>query len=70
MIHRQLPIWHKEKITSMGMNAKSFVQTNTNGNILNKLVSANGETKVSIEISKNGSEAQTKISINISQGVR
>jgi len=54
----------------MGMNAKSFVQTNTNGNILNKLVSANGETKVSIEISKNGSEAQTKISINISQGVR
>src|SRR3989344_5032212 len=23
--------WYKEKITNMGMNAKSFVQTNTNG---------------------------------------
>ncbi|OGH39316.1 MAG: hypothetical protein A3B44_02435 [Candidatus Levybacteria bacterium RIFCSPLOWO2_01_FULL_38_21] len=57
--------WYKEKITSMGMNAKSFVQTNTNGNILNKLAGANGSINVSIEISKQNSESKTVIKILI-----
>src|SRR3990172_11371851 len=30
--------WYKDKIKSLNMNAKSFVTTKTNGNILNKLV--------------------------------
>ena len=56
---------YKKKITSMGMNAKSFVQTNTNGNILNKLAGANGSINVSIEISKQNSESKTVIKILI-----
>ena len=57
--------WYKEKITGLGMNAKSFVQTNTNGNILNKLAGANKSINVSIEISKQNSESETVIKILI-----
>ena len=55
--------WYKEKITSLNMNAKSFVQTNTNGNILNKLVAAKSGFKISVEISKKNNEGKTEISV-------
>jgi len=55
--------WYKEKITGMGMNAKSFVQTNTNGNILNKLAGAKSGFKISVEISKKSNEGNVKISV-------
>ena len=38
--------WYKEKIKSMGMRAKSFVQTSTNGNVLNSFVCSDGPKKV------------------------
>jgi len=57
--------WYKEKITSLGMNAKSFVQTNTNGNVLNKLTGANLMFKVSVTISKKNSQSSTEITVNI-----
>lgn len=57
--------WYKEKITGMGVNAKSFVQTNTNGNVLNKLVGANGVSQVAVEISKQNSESKTVIKISV-----
>lgn len=53
--------WYKSKIETLGTSAKSFVQTNTNGNVLNKLVAANGSSKVSVEISKSSSDSQTSI---------
>lgn len=57
--------WYKEKITSMGMNTKSFVQTNTNGNVLNKLAGSDGEHKVEIKISKKNNESAVEISVSI-----
>lgn len=57
--------WYKEKINSIGMNAKSFVQTNANGNILNKLVGAKSGFKISIEISKKSNEENVKISVSL-----
>lgn len=57
--------WYKEKITSLNMNAKSFVQTNTNGNVLNKLVGANAEFKVKIQIEKNSSSNVTAIEVSL-----
>lgn len=57
--------WYKDKIISLGMNVKSFVQTNTNGNILNKLIGANGSINVSIEISKQNSDSKTLIKISV-----
>ena len=53
--------WYKSKIEALGMPAKSFVQTNTNGNFLNKLVAANGSSKVTVEISKGSGNSQTSI---------
>lgn len=53
--------WYKEKIASLGMNAKSFVQTNTNGNILNKLAAAKSGFKISVEISKKNNEEKIEI---------
>jgi len=57
--------WYKEKITGLGMNAKSFVQTNTNGNVLNKLIAANSDLKVSMTISKKKNQSSTEIIVNI-----
>jgi len=53
--------WYKNKIEALGMNTKSFVQTNTNGQVLNKLVAANDNIKVSVEISKSPSDSQALI---------
>ncbi len=57
--------WYKGKITSLGMNTKSFVQTNTNGNILNKLVAAKSGFKISVEVSKKSNEEKVEISVSI-----
>lgn len=57
--------WYKDKITSLGMNAKSFVQTNTNGNVLNKLVAAKSGFKISVEVSKKSNEEKVEISVSL-----
>lgn len=57
--------WYKERITIMGMNAKSFVQTNTNGNVLNKLVAANSGLKVSVTVSKKNNQSSVEIAVSI-----
>ncbi|OGH23479.1 MAG: hypothetical protein A2629_00330 [Candidatus Levybacteria bacterium RIFCSPHIGHO2_01_FULL_41_15] len=55
--------WYKEKITSLNMKAKSFVQTSSNRNILNKLAGANSLLKVNVEISKKNSDSKTEITV-------
>ncbi len=57
--------WYKKKLRSLNMNVNSFVTTNSNGTVLNKLISENGDTKVSIEISRKNSGDVTKIKIDI-----
>lgn len=54
--------WYKNKIRDFGMNAKSFVQTNTNGNVLNKLVGSNGQLTITVEIENKNSQ-KTKITL-------
>lgn len=56
--------WYKDKIKSLGMNTTSFVTTNTNDNVLNKLAGANGSENVTIEIKKDSSESTTHITIS------
>lgn len=56
--------WYKEKIRDLGMNSKSFVQTKTNGNVLNKLVGARGDKEVRVEIVKKNDESVTKITVS------
>lgn len=56
--------WYKNKMKSMGYSANSFVKTSTNGNILNKLVSANGSSTINVEISRSPSDSVTKIIVH------
>ena len=53
--------WYKNKINALGLNAKSFVQTSTNGNVLNKLAADNGALSVTVEITKSAADTQTTI---------
>lgn len=58
--------WYKNKIKSLNMNVTSFVQTNTNNNILNKLAAADGKKEIRIEILKQNSSQIVKISASLS----
>ena len=57
--------WYKEKIQSKNLNVNSFVTTEANDKILNKLVGDNGRVSVNVEISqeKNGSPVNITIGI-------
>lgn len=57
--------WYKEKIKGEGMNVTSFVTTKTNDNVLNKLVGADGEREIRVEITKQAGSSNVKISIVI-----
>ena len=57
--------WYKDKIKSLGANSKSFVQTNTNGNVLNKLVGAKSGLTISVEIKKAAGDGQTVITVTL-----
>jgi hypothetical protein len=57
--------WYKDRIKSKDLNVTSFVQTSTNGNILNKLVGANSNTEVRVEITKQSDSGKVKISISL-----
>lgn len=53
--------WYKKKIKGFEMNAISVVQTNTNGNILNKMSASNGKFTIEVEISRSNSSNMAKI---------
>lgn len=57
--------WYKSKIQSSGMSVKTFVTTNNNDNILNKLSGASGSTGVLVEVSKNSGDSIVKISVKL-----
>ena len=52
--------WYQRQIESRGMNTKSFVKTNSNGSILNKLAGA-GNGSIAVEISAQEGSNPTKI---------
>ncbi len=55
--------WYKEKIRGEGMKVKTFVTTKTNNNVLNKLVGADGEKEIRIEIKKEAGSNTVEISV-------
>lgn len=56
--------WYKAKINSYSMNITSFVTTETNGSVDNKLIGEKGQDRISIEI--NRPEGKSNASINVS----
>ena len=57
--------WYKEKIKGEGMSVTSFVTTKTKDNILNKLVGADGEREIRVEITKEAGSSTVKISVTL-----
>lgn len=58
--------WYKEKINDKVMRATAFVQTSTNGNVVNKLAGAKENYKVAVEIKKVPNQSITKITVVVS----
>lgn len=56
--------WYKEKIMERGMTSRSFVQTKTNGNVLNALVATGNGQKISITIKSR--QPLSTVSIDVS----
>lgn len=54
----EITAWYKDTIESLGMNAKSAIQIQTNEDIQNKIVGANKDREVTIDITK---KSDTKI---------
>jgi len=63
---KKITDWYKNKIKAMNMSVTSFVQTSTNDNVLNKLVGADGNREVRVEINKNNNSQAVNISVNSS----
>ena len=57
--------WYQDKIKNLGLNIKTFVRTKANDRVLNKLVGANSQTEIRVEISKNPGDSTTRIIIGI-----
>ncbi len=57
--------WYKDKIESEAMNVKTFVTTRANDKVLNKLVGADGNKELRVEISKDPGDSLVKISVTI-----
>lgn len=58
--------WYKQKIISEGMNIKTFVETKTNENVLNKLVGADGKKEIRVEIKKDAGSSIVQIEVSLS----
>lgn len=59
----QVTDWYKNKIKQLGWNTTSFVMTNTNDQVLNKLVGAQNNQQVNVEITKVAGSSTVKISL-------
>lgn len=57
--------WYKDKIQSLNMSTTSFIQTNTNGNILNRMIGSDGKKEIEIEISKRRDQEEVQIILNV-----
>lgn len=57
--------WYKNKIKSLNLNTQTFVVTNSNDNVLNKLISAGSEKRINVEIKKEPGSNKTQISVSL-----
>lgn len=55
--------WYENNIRDKGMNTQSFVRTNSNGNVLNKLGAGGNGENVLIEISAQNGSSETTITV-------
>lgn len=56
--------WYKTKIKNLAFHTTSFIQTSTNGNVLNKLAAESDKAKILVDISKDSERQPVNISVN------
>lgn len=56
--------WYKNKINSLDFNAKSFTQTNTNGEVLNKFSAAKPGENLEVTIKKDQTTSNVEITVD------
>lgn len=59
--------WYKKQIQSQGLKTTSFIETNTNGEILNQLVGTNGTDKIQVSISKTAANQLARIELRFNE---
>ncbi len=57
--------WYKGQIQSQGLQTTSFIEINTNGNILNKLVGSDGNLEIAVEINKKSNQKEVEIELSV-----
>ena len=57
--------WYKDKIKSLGWNATSAIENNTNSDISNQLVASNGSREIRIQITKNNNSSTVNITVSM-----
>lgn len=57
--------WYEDKIKDMGLQTKTFVRTNSNGTVLNRLVGSRSSYELSVELRKNADSPQSTITLTI-----
>lgn len=57
--------WYKQQIKTEGMNTTSFVATNTNGNVLNKLLGSNSHKQINVEIRQENDQSAVRMTIYV-----
>ena len=60
---KKITDWYKQKI-AVEMNVKSFVTTTTNGEVLNKLLGADGNKEIRVEITKKSNEQKVIVMVS------
>lgn len=55
--------WYESKIKDLGLNARSFVKTNTNGTVNNKLVGASSNMEIRVTITKSQGDVVTRVEV-------
>jgi hypothetical protein len=57
--------WYKAKIQSKNLNVNSFVSTQANDKILNKLVGGSAQISINVEVSRDSASALVNITIGL-----
>lgn len=57
--------WYKALIKNFSMNIRNFLQTKTNGNVLNRLSAENKRREIDVDIAKQSNSREVEIRIRV-----
>lgn len=61
----EITSWYQQKVKAADFKITSFIQTTTNGDVLNKIVGIDDKKEIRVEISKINNEPVTRITLSV-----